>query len=223
MQSRSQLSAYTHSKDLSAINKLLDTRYTVRDFGLQDRSHRAITNNRGLALRDTSEAKRNRKQLDFVRATGIRRESIAKITPKQAVRDNNNQVVGFHVVEKGGRERLCVVLEQDRPWITEFVNQRQEYGVNTPMFRAVDSNANPHYCRREYAQQLYEDLRQARSKGMDYYNGLHDSFINQGNFERAISRYNKEIVRGYERNILAEVSQNMGHNRIDVIIYHYLR
>lgn len=50
MLSRSDLSAYTHSRDLSAINKLLDTRYIPRDFGFQDRKYSHITNNRGTAL-----------------------------------------------------------------------------------------------------------------------------------------------------------------------------
>ena len=60
MTSRAELSAYTHSKDLSAINKILDTRYTVREFGLPQRSYHDVTNNRGLAVRDTSGAERNR-------------------------------------------------------------------------------------------------------------------------------------------------------------------
>ncbi|WP_101697018.1 hypothetical protein [Clostridium minihomine] len=223
MESRSKLSSYTHSKDLSAINKLLDTRYNVKDFGLQSRSYQAIVNNRGLAQRDTSDALRNREQLQFVRSTGIRRQSVAVITPNQAIWDRNGQVIGFHVTEKGGRERNCLVLKQDRTVITELVQERQQKdGATVQMFQQVDSNANPHYCRREYAQQLYKDLQQAKAQEQDYYSGLRNCFINQANFERAISRYNHEVVRGYERDILAEVSQNMGHNRIDVILYHYL-
>lgn len=223
MLSRSALSAYTHSRDLSAINKLLDTRYTPRDFGFQDRKYSHITNNRGTALYDTSEAKRNREQIEFVRATGIRRQSIATITPEQAVRNVSGQVIGFHLIEKGGRERNCVVLEQERPRITELVNQKiAEQGATAPMFRAVDSNANPHYARREYAQALYADLKQAHEDGRDYYDGYRSKFINEQALEKAISRYNNEVVRGYERDVMAEVSQNMGHNRIDVIIYHYL-
>lgn len=225
MESRADLSAYTHSRDLSAINKLLDTRYTLRDFGFQDRKYSAITNNRGLSRYDTSEANRNREQLSFVRATGIRRQSIATITPSQSVRNADGLVIGFHVIEKGGRERNCVVLEQDRQRITEMVNQKiAEQGTNTPMFKAVDRNANPHYARREYAQVLYADLKQSHEQGRDYYDGLRDSFIKQEAFDKAISRYDKTEIRGgFDRDTLAEVSQNMGHNRIDVILYHYLR
>ena len=221
MLSRAGLSAYTQSKDLAAINKLLDTRYTLRDFGLRERSHQRITNNRGLARYDTSHAVRNREQLAFVRSTGIRRESIATITPAQALRDGTGLVVGFHVIEKGGRERNCVVLAMERERITHLVdNHIVEQGVNAPLFRAVDSNANPHWQRREYAQALYNDLRETQG---DYYSGLRDSFINQENLERATSRYATPTVRGYERDVLAEVSQALGHNRLDVVIYHYLK
>lgn len=225
MLSRVNNSAYTHSKDLSAINKILDTRYTVKEFGLPQRSYRNVENNRGLAIRDTSDAERNREQLSFVYATGIRRESIATITPSQAIRDAQGQVIGFNVIgEKGGRERNSVVLEQERPRITELVNQRElEFGKNTAMFSAVDSNANPHHARREYAQQLYKDLKQANEQERDYYSGMRDRFINLQHLQKAISRYSNEKVKGYERDILAEISQNLGHNRIDVILYHYLK
>lgn len=171
MLSRADNSAYTHSKDLSAINKFLDTRYTTKEFGLPQRSYSHVSNNRGLAIRDTCDALRNREQLDFVRATGIRRESIATITPSQALRDAQGQVIGFNITEKGGRERNAVVLEQER----------------------------------------------------DYYSGMRDVFINQQYLEKAVSRYSKEKIKGYERDILAEVSQNLGHNRIDVVLYHYLK
>ena len=65
-------------------------------------------------------------------------------------------------------------------------------------------------------------MKQAHEDGRDYYDGYRSRFINEQALEKAISRYNNEVVRGYERDVMAEVSQNMGHNRIDVIIYHYL-
>lgn len=221
---RGQNSAYTYSKELSAINKLLDSRYTIADFGLCQRNHQSITNNRGLAKRDTSNALRNRVQLAFVQAVGIRRESIATITPAQALRNGAGQVVGFHVTEKGGRERNCVVLALERERITALVDSHiQSHGTNIPLLSKVDSNANPHWCRRLYAQALYQDLQRANQQGQDYYSGLRDSFINQEALTRATGRYSQPMVRGYERDTIAEVSQALGHNRLDVVIYHYLR
>lgn len=224
MQSRSSMSPYTYSRELSAINKMLDTRYTVRDFGLSHRSYKDIQNNRGLAQRDTSDALRNRQQLDFVRACGMRRESIDRITPGDFIRDQNGQCIGVHLLEKGGRERISIIIEQDRQKITEQVNQAIERnGEHVAMFKQVDSNANPHYERAEYAQRLYADLVQAQAQQYDYYQGMRNTFINEQAHERACARYHNEIVRGFDRDIMADVSQALGHNRIDVVLYHYLK
>lgn len=224
MRSRENLSAYTHAKDLSAINKILDTRYTVRDFGLANRSYNNITNNRGLSAYDTSQAERNRQQLEFVRAIGMRRESIDRITPADFIRDRNGVCIGCHLIEKGGRERNAIILEQDRERITAQVNAAiQQTGEHTPFLPQVDSNANPHYCRAEYATQLYNDLLQAREEGRDYYQNMREVFINQEAFAKACGRYSQEQVHGRDRDTMAEVSQNLGHNRIDVVLYHYLK
>ena len=224
MQSRSNMSPYTYSRELSAINKMLDTRYTVRDFNLSNRSYRDITNNRGLAQRDTSDALRNKQQLDFVRACGMRRESIDRVTPADFIRDKDGQCIGVHLIEKGGRERDAIIIEQDRQRITEQVNQAiAQNGEHVAMFKQVDSNANPHYERAEYAQRLYNDLMQAQAQERDYYAGMRDIFINEQAHERACERYHNEIVRGFSRDIMAEVSQALGHNRIDVVLYHYLK
>jgi hypothetical protein len=223
MLSRSSLSPYTYAKDLSAINKVLDTRYTVRDFGLNYRSYADIRNNRGLADTRSINAE-NAPKIDFIRACGIRSQSVAVVRPIDAVRDANNQVIGFNVIEKGGRERNCVVLENQRENITNLVNQAIERnGQDNPIFdKPCDKNINPHWYRGEYAQNLYNDLLQAREQERDYYNNMREKFVNQEILERACSRYHNEEIRGYDRDIMAEVSQNLGHNRIDVVLYHYL-
>ena len=222
MTERKDLSAFTHSKDLSAINKILDTRYTVREFGLPQRSYHDVSNNRGLAVRDTSGAERNREALSFVRACGMRRESIDRITPSDFLRDKDGLCVGVHLIEKGGRERMAVIIEQDRERITEIVNRAiEQNGEHQPFLKAPDSNANPHYERREYAERLYTDLINAKESGFDYYANMREHFIDERNFERAT--YGRaEIIKGFERDTLAEVSQNLGHNRISVVYYSYL-
>ena len=223
MSSRSNLSAYTYAKDLSAINKVFDTRYTVRDFGLSRRSYADITNNRGLSPGRAISAK-DRPKIDFVRATGIRRQSIPVVCPADAIRDGKGLVIGFNITEKGGRERNLVVLQEYRENITTLVNNAiLNNGKDAPIFnRDVDKNINPHYYRGEYAQNLYNDLLQAREQRLDYYNNMKDLFVNNDALEKACSRYKNEVVRGYDRDIMAEVSQNLGHNRIDVVLYHYL-
>lgn len=223
LDSRGDLSAWTLSKDLSAINKVLGTEYTGRDMGIPNRHAGNIRNNRNMGAYHTSDKERNAEQIRFVAATGIRRESIATITPQQAVYGQNGQVIGFNVVEKGGRERCCVVLEGNREWITQLVSDKLTQGANKPMLKGVDKNANPHFFRAEYAQNLYNDLLEAKNAKIDYYDGMRERFINEANAERALERYAYDTYKGYTLAVVAEVSQNLGHNRLDVILNHYLR
>lgn len=217
LDSRVDKSQWTLSKDLSAINKVLGTQYDGKAMGLKGRHAQSILNNRGFAKQDTSHLERNAEAIRFVSATGIRRQSIATITPAQAIYGQAGQVVGFRVVEKGGRERCCVVLESERAWATQLVQDHAAH-PESPMLNAVDKNANPHYYRAEYARALYEDLKAAG----DYYDGKRAMFINEGAAERAMGRYAHDTCHGYDLRTVAEVSQNMGHNRLDVVMTHYL-
>ena len=70
---------------------------------------------------------------------------------------------------------------------------------------------------------IQESVMQAQAQERDYYAGMRDLFINEQAHERACERYHNEIVRGFDRDIMAEVSQALGHNRIDVVLYHYLK
>lgn len=218
LDSRADKSQWTLSKDLSAVNKVLGTQYDGKTMGLKGRHAQSILNNRGFAKQDTSHLPRNREALRFVAATGIRRQSIATITPSQAVYGRSGMVVGFRVVEKGGRERCCVVLEGERQWVTQLVEAHRDK-PGSPMLNGVDKNANPHFYRAVYARALYEDLRETG----DYYDGMRGLFINEKAADRALGRYAHDTCHGYDLHMVAEVSQNMGHNRLDVVLTHYLR
>lgn len=218
LDSRGDKSQWTLSKDLSAINKVLGTQYDGKTMGLKGRHAHSILNNRGFARQDSSHLPRNREALRFVAATGIRRQSISTITPAQAIYGQSGMVVGFRVVEKGGRARCCVVLEAERPWVTQLV-QSHASQPEAPMLNGVNKNANPHYYRGQYARDLYQDLK----GGGDYYDGMRDLFINEKAADRALGRYAHDTCHGYDLHVVSEVSQNMGHNRLDVVLTYYLR
>lgn len=219
--SRKEYSSYTLSRELSALNKILETSYTKRDFGIPDRSLSRITNNRGLSSYDGSHRESQKPILAFVHATGIRRESISHISSKDAIKDARGLVIGFNVVEKGGRERNAPVLLSERERITEFVNSKNP---NEPFFpKGIAQNTNPHWERRAYAQESYNQLLEAKQNGIDYYNGYKELFINQERQEIACSRYKNDVVHGYQKQEMSEVSQFLGHNRIDIIYQSYLK
>lgn len=215
-------SAWTLSKDLSALNKIFNTSITKEQAGLPQRRNSDIKNNRGFGNNyRTSTYKRNQDIIDFISSCGVRRQSLTTITPSNAIRNKDNIVIGFSVIEKGGKSRNCYVLNGKQAEITKFVNAHIEVNGNKPFWNKVDKNLNTHWYRGEYAKNLYNDLIFAKNNKADYFNGYYDTFINQNKLNSATKNYGT-VSKGYDTEILGIVSQNLGHNRIDVVINHYL-
>ncbi len=224
---RSNLSSWTISKDLAAINKIMDAHYTPKDFGIKERSRNQIVNNRHVRTEhSTAGAERNQVALWFAHATGCRRSSILTVTADKAIRNEDGTVIGFQFREKGGRERNAIVLPSERQAMTDYVNSRQaDHGEGCRLVDTCDRNCNPHYQRAEYANQLYVELRGHRDRGEDIYAGYRSRFIDEERLARAMShpRYQRDTVHGYETKLCAEISQALGHNRIEVVVNSYLR
>ena len=216
------LSPWTISHDLSALNKIFETSISKKDCGLAPRRTSCIKNNRGLAqnYRPSVQA-RNKDMIAFISACGVRRQSLSSIAPGNSIRDKQNMVIGFSVIEKGGKHRNCYVRSEYQKEITSFVdNHIKNYG-NAPFWKKVDKNLNTHWYRGVYAKGLYQGLLNAKENGLDYFKGYKDLFINQSKFANAIKGHSQK-VKGYDVECLAMVSQNMGHNRIDVVYTNYL-
>lgn len=215
-------SAWTVSRDLSALNKIFDRGITKKDAGLNSRHNADIRNNRGLANNyRPSVYLKNKELTDFLSAVGIRRQSILSIKPDNAIRNAEGNVIGFHVVEKGGKHRNCYVIKNRQTDITAFVNKHLADNGNKPFFDRVDKNLNTHWYRGEYANALYHDLITAKNNRTDYFEGYRNTFVNASKLEQA-TRGHGEITKGYDTEALAVVSQNLGHNRIDVVYTNYL-
>ena len=231
MATRSKESSWTASKDLSALNKVLETHYTPKEFGYGRRTQDAVVHNRGiLTANSTRDLPQNADVLHFARATGCRRQSILLATPAQAIWDGavgstGGTVIGFTLREKGGRVRNALVLPSERAWVTDLVNSRfNERGKYGNLIDHCDSHCNPHFDRGTYAQEMYAAMVAARDSGADIYMGHRDTFINQDALDKAIrtSPYKGETAHGYDKHICAELSQQLGHNRIDVVVRSYL-
>lgn len=226
MDSRRQESSWTASKDLAAINKVLGTHYTPKEFGFSRRTQDKVVHNRGVLTDNSTRASPlNADALHFARATGCRRQSILLATPAQAIRSEDGTVIGFHLREKGGRVRDALVLPSERGWLTSFVNDREaERGVYGKLIDHCDSHCNPHFDRGVYAQTLYREMMDARETGTDVYAGHRETFINQDALDKALrtSPYRYEYAHGFNVAVCAEISQQMGHNRVDVVIRSYL-
>lgn len=215
-------SSWTISHDLSALNKIFSREITKKGTGLKSRQNSDIKNNRGLGNNYRPSIYKSNKQLiDFISATGIRRQSITVINPTNAIRDKKGIVIGFSVIEKGGKSRNCYVIKSKQAEITFFVDTHQSKNGNKPFWNKADKNLNTHWYRAEYAKALYNDLVFSGNNRQDYFSGYRDFFVNSSKLEKATNGHG-QITKGYNTEYLAIVSQNLGHNRIDVVYANYL-
>ena len=222
-------SAWTVSRELSATNKILGTSYTPSDFGFtQRRTYTSVKNNRGdLPQSSTADKPENQDGLYFASVTGCRRSSITTATANDAVRNANGQIVGFHFCEKGGRERVSLVLPSERQNLTQWVDSKLKSGLSpdAPLIDYISRDAGCHRMRGEYARELYTELKEAKERGVDAYDGRkYELFINRDKYDYSYNnpRFRGDTIHGFDKDIALEVSFALGHNRLDVSLYSYL-
>ena len=82
-----------------------------------------------------------------------------------------------------------------------------------------------HRMRAEYARELYNELKEAKERGIDIYDGRkYELFINRDKYEHSYNnpRFKGDIIHGLDKSIVLETSFSLGHCRIDVCLYSYL-
>jgi hypothetical protein len=228
MLSRKNLSAWTNSKCLSAINKVLDTRYRPSDFGLAKRETANTIHNKGLLNQNhSSDLARNQVAIWMANCCGARRADLMRMQAGHAIRNEGGTIIGFHIYgSKNGKDYNVLILPSEREKMTAFVDSKIAiFGENCRLVENLDRNSNPHFWRHVYAGEIFEAMREAREKGEDIYCGQRDVFINQERYERALetSKYKADMIFDkYDRFIVGEVSQMLAHFRIDTTILSYL-
>ena len=229
MESYRNASMWSVSREVAATNKLLGTSYTPRDFGFtQRRTYTSVKNNRG-ELPRTSDANKpeNQDGLYFASVTGCRRSSITTVTANDAIRDEHGKIYAFHFCEKGGRERISLVLPSEQGSLTRWVDSKLKGGhsVDAPLIDYISKNAPCHRMRSEYARDLYAELKDAKERGVDVYHGRKfELFIDKDKYDYSYHnpRFKSNMVHGFEKDLALEVSFALGHNRLDVSLYSYL-
>ena len=229
MESYRHASAWTVSREIAAANKLLGTSYTPRDFGFtQRRTYTSVKNNRG-ELPKTSDANKpeNQDGLDFASVTGCRRSSITTVTANDAIRDEHGKIYAFHFCEKGGRERISLVLPPEQGSLTRWVDSKLKGGhsADAPLIDYISKNAPCHRMRSEYARDLYAELKDAKERGVDVYEGRkYELFICRDKFDFSYNnpRFKSDAPHNFQKDLALEVSFNLGHGRLDVSLYSYL-
>lgn len=203
------LSQKTVDTDRTILNKIFNKNITKKQLGHDEFSYKDIKKGRN----ENADLKYNydnwKNQIEVVRGTGIRRASVTKIKKENFIKNNLGQCVAIRIKEKGGKERIAPILLGCRENITNIVNNAKE---GETIFKEFTTKINAHALRREYATNLYNELEREQHKDYKEY-GLQKAcrrgVKTQGDF------------RGYNAENLAVVSQALGHNRLDVVVYNY--
>ena len=123
---------------------------------------------------------------------------------------------------------MSAVLLSERQNLTQWVDNKLKGGLSptAPLISHIDKNMGSHRMRAEYARELYNELKEAKERGIDIYDGRkYELFINKDKYDYSYNnpRFKSDTVHGFDKAIALEVSFALGHNRLDVSIYSYLK
>ena len=234
MEAYRNASPWTVSRELAAISKIRGETITPKELGFtKRRTYASVKNNRSeLPKSSTANKPENQDALYLASVCGCRRSSLdpsspTAVTANDAVRNEQGQIYAFHLLEKGGKERVSIVLPSERGNITSWVDSKLKDGLSpdAPLISHIDRNMGSHRMRAEYARNLYTELLEAKQRGIDVYEGRkYELFIDQNKYDYSYNnpRFKSETPHNFQKDLALEVSFALGHSRLDVSLYSYL-
>lgn len=192
-------SPYTLQAVRSALRLFFGERKLAGEVTLPRREREGITRSRGLAKRDADFQPANWQPLiQFLQGTGLRRGEITALQGRD-VRLNEDERAEVYVhAGKGGRPRTVIARQGYTEIVLAAIQNRQP---EEPVFPQVPDRLDVHALRREFAQGLYQEL-----SGRP--------------LPPATGRLRPS---DYDLAAVEIVSKQLGHNRKDVVLNHYLR
>ena len=211
-------SSWTVSKDMSALNKVLNLNVTKQEAGLRERSYKHAERSRVSRAHDHKyNAGNYERQITFAKAFGFRRESISggQYQVKDVSLFRHEGKIYAALIEKGGRyreapclsamqsqiEKMFPHIQEREPLIKQAFQELYHSSQGSPLFDRYTTKIDNHAFRGEYARNLYRELLGQRDQGDE----------------------SREMYRGYDKAVVREVSEALGHSRLSVVIEHYLR
>ena len=196
-------SPYTLQAERAALRLFFGNRTLAQDVAIPRRTREHITRSRGPAAHDRHIQLANWQPLiRFLQATGLRRNELRTLRDQDIIRDDLeylDEVVVKVRNGKGGKARTVPVLPGREADVRAVLSGSDPEAL---VFSRIPKHLDVHSYRREYAQALYQHYAPGR--------GLPPA---QGRLK----------PRDYDRDTAQRVSWALGHNRIDVVIRHYLR
>lgn len=209
------LSAWTISKDMSALNKTLDLNLTKMEGGLRERNIADITRSRADATNDKHYNKDNYSEgIRLSEAFGLRRESVKdgqyalKADVSLFIKEDK---LYASLIEKGGRYREAPCLEKYQAEILEKYNVQERDSLTKEQFKELYNSSNTEILVDKYTTMIDNHAFRA-----DYAKELYQQLADQ-------KQDLKEDYKSLDKEVVLEVSQSLGHNRASVTFFHYLR
>ena len=219
MEDRGQ-SDYSIAQAKSCLGKLVDREI---DFKTSKQREREITKGRSESVRTrTFNEERNKDLVTIARATGGRRGDLERLRTEDFVRDKGIVVgVEFHG-SKGGRDRYSPILPEHQGAVTAIVTELERTNQEQ-VFETVNSHANIHAYRREYAQSLYNTCVEDKGYKEHLIKTYESKGYSMSEFDRSREEYKTRDGRVFDRASLFIASQGLGHNRLDIIPNNYFK
>jgi len=168
------------------------------DVVIPHRRREEITRSRGhVAMDDAIDLSKHEDLVAFCRAVGPRRRELAALTVGAVGQDEGGLTVEI-ANGKGGKKRTVPVLPGHEDAVIAVIAGRDPREL---IFKSVPVRIDVHSYRREYAQALYTEAGR-----------------------RVLpSPHGRLDMATVDRERALYVSRALGHNRIDVVLRHYLR
>lgn len=202
----------TIKRDRAGLGKLFGERIEYKP-----KADNEFSRSRHQVVRDKNFNEKHHEDLcNIAYGTGLRRHEIAKLTAKSFSKEGNR--LYFETKGKGGRYRKALVLPEYVEKIERFLETKRD---SDKLFNNVNSNADIHSMRRNYATSLYNNI----VKDEDLRNDVAKLYPNRSHFETVKSEYySTRSGRHFEgrRDDIYLISQSLGHNRLNDTIKHYL-
>ncbi len=200
-------SPYTLQTMRAALRMALGDRTLMQEIQLPRRARATISRSRGPKAHDRHFNPAHWPELvNFLRATGLRRDELKLLRAGDILEhepDPASPYYGQPVVKvwngKGGKSRTVPVLPGHAP---AALLVKESLAADEVVFPRIPRHLDVHAYRREYAQALY--LLHAPGRSLP---------PKDGRLKRS----------DYDREAVFQVTQALGHNRIDVVLRHYIR
>ena len=193
-------SAYTLKVERAALRFFFMNSELAAGVKLPPRTRSSITRSRHPVLHDRYFQPKNwQPMLKFLEGTGLRRNEVRTLTCRDVYTGMDGKLYVHVDNGKGGRPREVPVLPGREDDVRAVVAEREP---EERVFARIPGHLDVHSYRRLFAQALY--LYYAPGRVLP---------SAEGRLKRS----------DYDRDAAQKVSEALGHNRIDVVLRHYIR